>query len=248
MADSPWSIDGQRASLAISNIQARLDLSRPDLGLRIHSWRGVALDSLAILGVVFPDAASGSAPFDAYARGADMIVTYAEREIRPFRVQAYWRFVANVFDDEVEAFAVDLQLSVQTPLWDCAPVVHTRTQLGRVDSLQQARLALAMLEADDASAEPVLNAAGEVFSAAVSDRAPGVQYVEMIHAQDLQSNRVEMIADGWQLEHDLFEPGLEKGVIRRVRVRGILYAGAADDERVERAYRAFHHAPLPLTT
>lgn len=248
MSDSPWRIDGQQAMLAWHGLQARLDLSRPDLGLRFEKWNHATLGSLAPLGVVFPEVAAASTTCDAYTRGLDLIATYADTTVRPFRVQAYWRCVAAPVETDLPAVALELQLSVQTPLLDCTPVVHTRTMLPDAPDVRCARLSFGASLANSSTDADAINSQGEVYSVQVASEPRPVQYVEMVHASDLQSNRVQHTYTGWNLEHDLFEPGLEKGVIRRVRVRGLFYAGAPDDVFVERAYQAFHAMPLPLTT
>ncbi len=248
MPDSPWRLDGQHATLAWHGLQAQLDLTRPDLGLRCEKWNHAALGSLALLGIVFPEVAAASSACDAYTRGLDLIATFADTPERPFRVQAYWRCIAAPVEVDVPAVAIEMQLSVQTPLLDCTPVVHSRSMFNGVAALQRARLSSDVSQTARSVDDDAVTSGGEVFSAQVSSEPQPIQYVEMVHASDLQSNRVQRTAEGWTLEHDLFEPGLEKGVIRRVRVRGLFYAGAADDQFVEHAFHAFHHTALPLTT
>ncbi len=248
MPDSPWRLDGQHAALAWHGLQAHLDLTRPALGLRCEKWNLAPLGSLAILGVVFPELAAASTACDAYTRGLDLIATYADTPARPFRVQAYWRCIAVPVETDLPAVALELQLSVQTPLLDCTPVVHTRSMFNGLAALRRARLSSSFSQSARSVDDDAVASEDEVYSAQVSDTPTYTQYVEMLHASDRQSNRVMRTETGWNLEHDLFEPGLEKGVIRRVRVRGLFYAGAADDQLVERAYHAFHHTALPLTT
>lgn len=247
MPDTPWRLDGANAALTWRGFEAGLDLARPDLGLRIKHWRHVALGNLAPLGFVFPEVETGAVVFDSYQRGLDLIATYAETPSRPFRVQAYWRCVPDPPGDDADAIAIELQLSVQTPLLDCFPIVHTRTMFAAATSLERLQMTSSPpLTAETLSIESVTSG-GEAFSAQVSDAPRLVQYIEMLHLADFQSNRIESDEHGWRLEHDLLEPGLEKGVIRRVRVRGVFCAGAINHEFIERIYHAFHAAALPLT-
>ncbi len=248
MAVSPWRIEDQQVALAWRGLQARLNLARPDLGLSVESFDSAPLSSVAVLGVVFPAVAQDVAQCDAYTRVSDLVATYPVATSRPFRVQAYWRCVADPLGDDVAALAIDLQLSVQTPLLDCTPVVHTRTQLNQTAALQRAHLRTMSLHGDASLVNADAARGGEVFTARLAESPRPIQYIEMIHASDLQSHRLDAHDACWRLEHDLFEPGLEKGVIRRVRVRGLFHAGAADEQLVERAYQIFHNAALPLTT
>jgi hypothetical protein len=198
------------------------------------------------LGVNFPRSATDAADCDAYARGLDLVATYAEIPERPFRLQAYWRCVETPVEGVESLLAFDLELSVQTPLLDCLPHVAT---VSAVRSLKELRpLEVKGAANDSGNTAGALSPGGFALQLEIDVVGQPWQYVEMIHAEDARGGRAEYVDGAWVIEQDLFEPGLEKGVIRRVRVRGLLHPGAPDGDLVQRAYQRFHGAALPLTT
>lgn len=243
---TPWRLDGTHATLQWQGLEARLDLAHPELGLQTARLHGAALEAHQLLGVLFDRDAQDDSDCDVYCRQLDLIATYAESPRRPLRVQAYWRAIESPVETEVETCAVELQVSVQTPLLDCLPQVSTCTLLRSAAELKMLPCA-AGARHDSTSAASPLSPGGMALAIALTAGDRPWQYVEMIHAEDAQSASAEQGPGTWRIQQDLFEPGLEKGVIRRVRVRGLFYAGVLDNALVERAYRTFHGAALPLT-
>jgi hypothetical protein len=75
----------------------------------------------------------------------------------------------------------------------------------------------------------------------------GWSYAEMVYPGDFTESYIRRSDDGWHTTWDLFPERLEKGVIRRARMRGVFFAG----EDLSTALAAFEHfqaSPLPLTT
>jgi hypothetical protein len=243
---SPWHVEPGRALLDWRGIRAELDLSRPSEGLQLKQALGHETLGKELLGVSFERSAQDASDCDAYARGLDLIATYAEAPERPFRVQTYWRCVEFPVESTPEALAVDLEVSVQTPLLDCLPQVSTRSAVRSSAMIETTQVTAPETGGVDNNAS-ALSHGGLVLSVAADDDGNAWQYAEMIHAEDSRSGSAEMLDGSWRLEHELFEPGLEKGVIRRVRVRGLIYPGAFDRALVEIAYRHFHGSSLPLT-
>ena len=66
--------------------------------------------------------------------------------------------------------------------------------------------------------------------------------VQIVHPSDFGNTAI----DGSSLRCDLFPEPLEKGVLRRGRIR--CYFGAITDPVIEQLYSEFLDAPLPLTT
>ena len=246
MAASPWRLEQTQATLSWHGLEARLDLVHPELGLQTDRLHGQPLAAHALLGVLFDRDVSDAADCDVYGRQLDLIATYAELPERPLRVQTYWRAIEAPVDADVETCAMELQVSVQTPLLDCLPRVATQSLLRSDAELKMLPCSVGDLH-DPASAASPLSPGGMALAMELTAGDRPWQYVEMIHAEDAQSASAEQGPGTWRIQQDLFEPGLEKGVIRRVRVRGLFYAGAADVALVERAYRTFHGAALPLT-
>ncbi len=246
MTSSPWRLEGSQAHLAWNGLEAHLDLAHPESGIQTDRLGGAPIPSHALLGVSFSRSTENASDCDVYCRQLDLIATYAELPERPLRVQAYWRAIAAPVDADVETCAVELQVSVQTPLLDFPPQVATQSVLRTAAELKMLPCAAATWS-DPTSAASPLSPGGMALAIELSAGDRPWQYVEMIHAEDAQSASAEQCDGVWRIQQELFEPGLEKGVIRRVRVRGLFYAGTLDQALVERAYRTFHGASLPLT-
>lgn len=243
---SPWRLDGSLATLAWQGLEARLDLAHPELGLQTERLHGAPLAAHQLLGVLFDRPTHDAADCDVYCRQLDLVATYAELPQRPLRVQAYWRAIESPVATDLETCAMELQVSVQTPLLDCLPQVATHSLMRSAAELKMLPCS-AGATLDPKSAASPLSPGGMALAIELSAGDRTWQYVEMIHAEDAQSASAEQGPGTWRVQQDLFEPGLEKGVIRRVRVRGLFYPGELDQALVERAYHAFHGAALPLT-
>jgi hypothetical protein len=71
----------------------------------------------------------------------------------------------------------------------------------------------------------------------------------MIHPADFHSDELLPGAgDAVMLRHRLFLSDLEKGVILRARVRGLLLPRQGDQPAAAEAYTEFAASPPPLTT
>ncbi len=76
-------------------------------------------------------------------------------------------------------------------------------------------------------------------------------YVEMAEPAAVESSTLDArdgpMSPQHRLTHELFADRLEKGVILRARVRGVLLDRAGDEQAALRHYQAFLHDELPLT-
>jgi hypothetical protein len=236
-------------------MSGQVDLARPGLGLHsltLHrlTLEGAPLTSLSLLSVVLEPEQGEANPrlVDAYVRGDDLVATYAETANRPVRVQVYWRI------DPIEAarncLLVDLQVSVQTDLLGIPPVVPaaSRCPEGEVLRLAGSGRFAPVAIADDAplGQRPADSPGCWVFRPAEA----GYSYAEMIHPADFCYAELQRDGAGnLTLRHHLFDQGdLEKGVILRSRLRGMLLPRENDLEQVLRGYDSLLQAPLPLTT
>lgn len=221
---------------------ATLDLRHPDRGLRVEALAAHRGAPCELLGIELDGRSAGeAAPLqpEAYVRGSDLIATYPATPERASRVQAYWRL-----QSDAERLVVDVQVSVQTNLLDALPRVRlvTRTPSGaislltwpsaRLESCPQGRQAWA------SGRHCILTVSGA-----------GWRYAEMIHPEDVVEWSAERADSGVVLTHGLFDERLEKGVILRARLRGVLAAGEVDAATMAAdAYRRFLLEPLPLST
>jgi hypothetical protein len=226
-----WRLEADRACVSQDGLSGEVRLARPARGISALSF-GQALPGLRLLGVAGADLGDSDSPIpaDAYERGGDLVLTYAETAMRPLRVEIYWR----VLTDEVlpaAAAGFDLQVSAQTSLLDADSALWSES---RVPAQHVARLS-------DAAADCWL------FRGADSRYS----YAEMIHPADDRGcllSRGANAADGWLLRRSLFGERLEKGVILRARLRGLLLPRHDDEQAAIAACESFVASQLPLTT
>jgi hypothetical protein len=206
------------------------------LGVGIATEDGFAgTDGLAGLGVVS----------DRFIRGNDFVVTYEATKEPACRVQVYWRAV-----EETGALAaLELQVSVQTPLLEMRPELATQSFLDKGTAWRLRS------QQDHSAAELLPLADDETFT---SSDGPGVvvwrtpngkfSQVEMLPPSDFEATRLLCTPPGPSLSHKLFGGSLEKGVILRSRVRWALVPRENDAEAAAALYDDFVASPLPLTT
>jgi hypothetical protein len=171
----------------------------------------------SLLGVAVDDLLGDDAPSDAYVRGNDLVVAYRETSERPFSVQVYWS-VALAADG---GLVIDATTSIQTRQWEAYPrVAVTSTLAGS-----------ALVERDETSI--LLRPSGAAWSYAEL-ALPG----DFAGAHDASACRSR-----WQFDGHF----MERGVIRRLRVRGALVARENDLTAIESARDLFAAESPPWT-
>jgi hypothetical protein len=171
---------------------------------------------------------------DCFVRGGDLVVTYPFTHARSVRVQVYWRAVPLQTTPTAAAClaAIDVQISVQTPLLDSRP-----------------GMLLCSRFIEPTIARVSVDAAKEEASPWVFGLNDDVSYAEMIHPSDVDTESYSEVNGHAQLARGLFDGELEKGVILRARARGVfLTAAQANPDNVAALYEQFINSPLPLTT
>lgn len=184
-----------------------------------------------------PELAEAPAIEDQYLRGHDLCVRYAPTSSLSVRLQVDWRVQPDHASsphpnnaDPVEtpsSFCLDGLFSVQTDKLDAHPTLRLRSSLGTFHP-----------EADFGLPN-VRQFVGQ-----------GWRYCEMVHPSDYQPSGPGALGSDQaptELEHVLFGGFMEKGVIRRARVRYLIRKAELPWE-VEELYHEFVSAPLPLTT
>ncbi len=264
MSPTCWQFEAQQARLALGELSASIDAARPEQGLV-----GLTLGNRAVngqlLGVCFlpnnrkhDDGQHEVSLVDAYSRVADFVATYAQTETRPYRSQVYWR--AHERSGEPSAVAaLDLLISVQTDLLDSHPEVHVTSTLPasevwRLDSsgtfapLEVGSPQPTSLSRTDGLGCVLLRLADTDRNGSPSN-GPPLSYVEMIHPTDFSELIMKMTEDNrLQTEYTLLADFLEKGVIRRARLRGVLLERSGDLEAAADWYQSLVSAELPLAT
>ncbi|MGC3971550.1 MAG: hypothetical protein QM775_30665 [Pirellulales bacterium] len=227
-----WNIEQDLARLTSTTLAAEVDLRRPDAGLHRLAIVGQALaHDLRMLAVGVNEASAWELSVaESYARGLDLVATYPQTAARPYRVQAYWRFVELPASELLRGAAcVELQVSINTSLLDTAPLVEIGDDLG--------------------AGEVVVPAALENCATILRPTGAAWSYVRLVHPVDrgAATNHVATLNTNL-LRLPLFGRYLEKGVIMRTRTHGAIVPRANDEAAAVEIFKDFLHAPLPLTT
>jgi hypothetical protein len=229
-----WRLDSDLATFTHGALTATVRISQPQLGLHDVRVGGRAIAGAELLAPRYLNAETWPAPMDCFVRGGDLVVTYPFTHARSVRVQVYWRAVPLETMATAAAClaAIDVQISVQTPLLDSRP-----------------GMLLCSRFTEPAIARVSVDAANEEASPWVFGLNDDVSYAEMIHPSDVETEAYSEVNGHAQLSRSLFEGALEKGVILRARARGVFLTTAqANPDNVAALYEQFVNSPLPLTT
>ncbi len=249
MADSVWHLENDTALLQLGELSGHVPVRSPVVTSLTH--QGVALAGAKLLAVDFdPWFAGGvSAPrqspplVEAYVRGNDLIATYEQHADRPLRAQIYWRALhpPQLAADGAKVNllgGLELVVSVQTSLLDVDPsvnVVSCATSLAHVpwNAAQQA-----FVEGSPAGHSVLVQLGAQLW------------YLEMIHPRDASRPVASQTNDQVRIQHHLFAQRLEKGVILRSRIRGLLMRGEQSPvfAAATSLYDQFAASEPPLTT
>lgn len=238
-----WRLDGSQGQFHLGDLAGTVDISRPGRGLHGLQFAGHPLAAARLLAVHFlgEDPEQEQPVADVFLRGRDLVVTYAQLQTVPVRLQICCR-VQDATEIPGCLAAIDLQVSVQTSLWHAWPALVMTSHWPARDVVGGERPISA--PANESGAEPTR-------AGYWSCRTPGVElkYLEMVHPADVEREElVPRADDGRDLVHQLFAQPLEKGVIFRARARGAFLSAAADTSAAAAMYEQFLAAPLPLTT
>jgi hypothetical protein len=247
-----WQLVKQRAGLRLAELRAAIDVSRPADGLADLRLGGDSLRGARVLGIEFPSVREGETAglAECYVRGADLAAVYRESESWPVRVDAVWRAdVPSASDGPVAT--LKLLVSVRAHVLDSRPELW-------VESVVPASEVLRLADAEPARFETVRDTSplnidrGEgagclVFRLPESD----VSYAEMVHPADFLESRLERegtLDRAVRVRHRLFSCPLEKGIVLRARVCGVLLARGQDTQLAAEFHAAFAAEEPPLGT
>ncbi len=249
--DAECHVDQQRiqnAHCASGDFAATLDLLRPGDGLQQVVWRDRLVTELSCLRIAPhpPSPAEGETILEAYPRGADLIVHYAQLPVRTSRPAMRWSLM-----EAEPAVGVEVTLSMQTSLLDSDPTLSIQSRFGSGSVLQLPRDA-----SDDAhcleTGQVIEKGApsGFVFRPERADWS----YVELVFPADFCGAHLRAAEgkDGTraqkELVYQLFHEPLEKGVIRKARIQSLFLPRADDIQNASMALRKLVAAPTPLAT
>lgn len=212
-----WNFAHSSARLALAQLTGEVTIANPALGLGNLTWNGAPVAG-HVLGA---SACTTTTRQDAYARASDLVAVYAETEPETFSWQVYWRAAAP----ESGVVLVDVILSYQTPLLESFPRVATHTVL---------------------PAGEVENLSGECDCVILRPTDCDWSYAEMTHPKD-RGTLQTLAAGEVQLVRELGGQFLEKGVIRRLRLRGAFLPRNNDRALTQRFGEQLAAETPPLT-
>ncbi|MBX7075145.1 MAG: hypothetical protein K1X71_18535 [Pirellulales bacterium] len=225
MTRTAWRLANSVATLELDSLHARLDVGAPHQGM---GFLGSPARALAIeLG-----AARGSvgALIDCFARGNALIATYAPTEKWPVLLELDWRATAATANLPAR---IDLQVSVHTDRLDSDPELSIGATWTANEIFSYSDKSNAWTARDDARH-------GELTSLVVCRQAGDApSYVQMIHPSDFCGQQFAARDGDIALRAPLFRQRLEKGVIRRARIRAALVPRAHDLEIARGMYEQF---------
>ena len=241
-----WKIEQSQSEFRFHGWEGSFNLSHPEQGLHVTAQNGLKLEN--VLGVTFPNPRQ---PFlqDCYTRLGDLVTAYPQRDSRKFNVQLDYRLL----DATPESLLIELWVSVQTYLLDSHPSVSVRCAL---DSTTVTNYI-----ADEMGGLTVENADNET----ASDTTPSIpiRHRAVIRGQTTEKNLHlawfnhprDQFDTTWSKqtgeqndEAHLFGHFMEKGVIRRGRMRCWIHQKPIHLAGLQEQYHLFAGSPLPLTT
>jgi hypothetical protein len=250
---SPWSLAGTTADLRTDTLVGRIDLRRPCDGLS-EVGAGASGDdraAVAACGGILRIYAGGHRDdaqdiVDSYVRGMDLVATYAPLAGGALQTRVYWRAVRSAV---VAVFGLEMIVSVETQLLAANPTSF-------VESIIAAEQALSFrapghFEVLHWARQPTYVAAPPGDAGLFLFRLCGGRwsYVEMVHPADgfrASVDAEDLTAHVVRSRFFLFEERLERGVIRRGRIRGFLVPREDDEAAGVALFREFAASPPPL--
>jgi hypothetical protein len=237
---SAWQLVHSLGQLRCGALAARVDVEQPAIGLHELSLNGVPIDG-RLLGVTVaeegaPPTELATAGIDKFVRDGDLVANYPQCETQPFTLHNYWRIAAA----SEKLVVIDAIVSLQTTLLECYPKTILTTELPAKEALL-----VSPTETAERRIKSTLEG-GEPVGILLRGVHPAWSYVEITHPTDLGTWRIASNATT-RMQRELGGEFQEKGVIRRLRVRGAFVAAVNDRELARRAISDFIASEPPLT-
>lgn len=247
-----WQLQGTSAQLRTPQLAATIDVLRPQRGVESIRFRArpepspndaemPPLPDAHLMQVALPAGAEVETVFECWTRANDLVAVYASTATRPSQPEIYWRAVSAA-----DAHGLELIVSVHTGILDDDPSIRLTTVLAARSVAWWYAASSHFHHMDLDTARSFEGEQGR--GACVMQLEPTLCYVEMIYPSDFCRVDLAYRPQGVRLQSSLFPERLEKGVIRRGRVRGWLLPSVPDAARLAQLYRDFAESDLPLTT
>lgn len=251
-----WLLDSTAAvaRLELPGLIGTVDLNQPAAGFRPERLAGAPAGHLkAFLALDLTREGRRDTrvrPVECFVRGDDLVAYYPETDHR-FRSQVYWRLLrATPAHPE---FGLEVIASVETDLLDSEPrfVARSEMQARQFGVFIQEAPHFQPLDTSPSSGARDFRPAPNGLWA----RPPETEliYLEFPHPRDTVAARLTYSSAGGdlvrtvQFEHNLLHEFLEKGVLRRCRLRGVFLPPDDLDALGPLALQRFMTAELPLT-
>jgi hypothetical protein len=178
-----------------------------------------------------------------YQRGTDLVATYLQTPERNTRPQVYWRVIEQPVAENSLSTALEVIISAQTSLLDSQPLIALESTLppGEVCLWNERG------ESVTAASDAWQTGDGSPCVVLFRPRDWSLSYCEMVHPSDFSAMQIQM-SDLPSVRWQMFPESLEKGVIRRGRVRGVFLPRAEDEPLARAAFRTFVDSPQVLST
>jgi hypothetical protein len=244
-----WRLTDHIAQLTLPPLAGSLDASLPSEGLGELQLQEQPVPAAHILGIGLKGMADGRPPVDSYIRQPDFVAEYATSELTAVDLQVTWR----AFVDATALCGIEAIISVRTDLLDsdpqaaassCLPADQVLSLTAETDPhfqlLQIHQNERVCLDANESSGAFLFRLHSSPYS-----------YLEMVHPNDFvtiefarQTNSQGILST----QFSMFDERLEKGVIRRGRLRGIFLPREEDTAQALQCYHQFLDSAVPLST
>ena len=223
----PWNLNQSLANWTNprqDDWKLTIDVNHPQRGVIVS--QGAPLNrSTSVLGLNFEAPNEAFLP-ECYTRLEDLIAVYPQRAPRAYTLQVDYRVVDSRDEWASELLTLELWISIQTYLLDTYPQMTLHCP-------------------GDVNLESSKEESWQWTSQSLPDAPWFATY--LVHPRD-QLDAVWLGGcDGKSRELRLFGHFMEKGVIRRSRIRCVLSRERLSQEIVDRCYQEFVESPLPLT-
>lgn len=230
-----WRLVDNDASLCLAHLTARVSPDNPGLGLQNIVFDGSHLPA-RVLQVHVPDSSATH-----YVRESDLVARYVQAAERACSWQVYWSAIDIA---SWNASGIELIVSAETESLDGRAILQVTSRI-------EAAEILGWTVGDKACFAPVREAGETIPAVLFRCSQPGVSYLEMADplvdvGQTLaRDNRGDGAAiSSWSL----FGQSLEKGVIQRIRFRGMFLPSDNDQTAAKALFEQFLQATPRLTT
>jgi len=248
MTAPSWQLTDHQATLQHREGSTSFDIDKPERGILLPA--SLRKDNrLFTIQSARVDPSHMSADSDAYLRRGDLVTTYGKRGSLPFSLQADWRAVTFANDECI--WGMELVLSTQTFQLQNHVHISCESLISGTQILCLGNDGSSDFHSLDLGLAPVVLTPDAYSGCVVFREVNNIHsYIEMIHPLDFIASRIQRHRGTplWSLMHSAVDRVLEKGVIFRSQLRGIIAPRDRDLEIAARAYQNFCEAELPLAS